>query len=255
MKISVCMDALCPQWPWPEAVERLWALGVRTVEFWGWQGRDTAGLARALGARGMGLAGMCTSSFELTDPARRGAWLAGLRESLAAARALGCPALITQSGPDTGAPRAEQHASIAAGLAAAAPLLREAGVTLLLEPLNTRHDHPGCYLSSSDEAFALAAGAGGGVRVLYDIYHQQVTEGDILAHVLPNLGLIGHFHLAGVPGRHEPSGGELALAQVPGRIAAAGWQGFLGLEYTPLLPPEQSLSQELAALRAAGLEL
>jgi hypothetical protein len=117
--------------------------------------------------------------------------------------------MITQVGKDTGAPREEQHASIVAGLRAAAPILEAYGVTLMIEPLNTLVNHPGYYLTAATEAFAIIDEVGSPrVKVIYDIYHQQVTEGNILPSILNNLDKIAHLHGAGHPGRHELQNGE-----------------------------------------------
>ena len=136
MKISVCLDALCPQLPRPEAVRRLAAMGVTAVEFWGWKGTDLPALAEECRENGVTVAGICTTSFELTRPEKRQEFLDGVQESIAAAKAVGASMLITQSGPDTGAPRAEQAESILAGLRAAAPLLEEAGITYDFSAVN-----------------------------------------------------------------------------------------------------------------------
>jgi hydroxypyruvate isomerase len=168
----------------------------------------------------------------LTDPAGRDAYLAGLRESIAAADRLGTRTLISQVGADTGADRAAQRASIVAGLKAAAPLLERSGVTLVIEPLNTRVDHPGYYLVSSDEGFAIVDAVGSGkIKLLFDIYHQQISEGDIIRRVSANIAKIGHFHCAGVPGRHEIDAGELDYRRVFQAIGALDYPGFMGLEY------------------------
>lgn len=254
MTISVCLDALCPQLAAPQAVRLLAGQGVRAVEFWSWQNKDCAALAAACAETGVRVAGMCTASFALTDPARRSEFLAGLAASLPVAAQLGCRLLITQAGPDTGAARAAQHASIVQGLRAAAPLLAQAGVTLAVEPLNTRRDHPDAYLSSSQEAFELVREADSPfVRVLFDIYHQQVTEGDILAHLLPHLPEVAHLHAAATPGRGPLFTGELHYPRLLQRVAQAGYTGCVGLEYTCTGGLLEDLQRDLCELRAAGL--
>ena len=255
MNISVCTDMLCPQLDTAEAVRSLAPLGVRYIEFWGWQNKDLTAIRDACRQHGVQVAAICTAAFDLTDPARRAEYLDGLRRSIPAAQQLACPVLITQVGPDRGTSREEQHRSIAEGLTAAAQLLQGTGVTLAIEPLNLRVDHPGYYLSSSEEAFRLVHEVDRPeVRVLFDIYHQQVTEGDILSHVLPNLDCIAHFHAAGCPGRHELESGELAYPRLLRRIADAGYTGRVGLEYAPVRADWTGLRADLAALAAVGLQ-
>jgi hydroxypyruvate isomerase len=137
--------------------------------------------------------------------------------------------------------------SVLEGLAETAALAEKAGVTLLLEALNTRCDHPGYWLSSSDEAARLCREVGSRrLRVLFDIYHMQIMEGDLLRHIEANLDVIGHFHAAGVPGRHEPGEGEVDYGWLIDRIAGLGYTGILALEYAPSMPDAESLRAVLA---------
>ena len=187
---------------------------------------------------------MCTTEFRMTDPAFRKAWLEGLRESCAAARRAGVKRLITQVGQDTGAPREAQHESIAAALREARPILEDSGVTIMIEPLNTLVDHNGYYLWSSAEAFALIREVGHPlVKVVYDIYHQQVMEGNIIPSIVNNLDCIAHLHSAGHPGRHELQYGENDYKVIFAAVDKAGYRGACGLEYGPLMDAEESLRE------------
>ena len=95
------------------------------------------------------------------------------------------------------------------------------------------------------------------VKVLFDLYHQQVSEGDLLAHLLPHLDKVGHLHAAAVPGRSALLGGELDYPTLLRRIADAGYTACVGLEYFPTQHGEDGLPADLravlAALNAAGL--
>ena len=126
-------------------------------------------------------------------------------------------------------------------------------MTLVLEPLNPL-DHVGYYLRTSDEGFAIIREVGSpAVRLLFDVYHQQITEGDILSHILPNIGLIAHFHGAGVPGRHEMTSGELDYASIFAAIDGAGYDRHFGLEYFPVGDAAASLVDFRAHLAARGV--
>jgi len=115
------------------------------------------------------------------------------------------------------------------------PKLRsEAGVTLVIEPLNERVDHPGYYLVRSDEAFEVIDEVGSpNVKVVFDIYHQQVSEGDLIKNITDNIDKIGHFHAAGNPGRNELSSGEINYPEVFAVIEGTSYEGYVGLEYWP----------------------
>ena len=224
------------------ALRQIAALGYDAAETYRWKDLDLPAVKAVLEETGVELLSLCTTEFRLTEPAYREAFVAGVRESCEAARILGATRMITQVGKDTGAPREKQRASIVEGLRAAAPILEQYGVTLMIEPLNTLVNHPGYYLSSSAEAFQIVEEVGSpSVKVIYDVYHQQVSEGNILPSILGNLDKIAHLHGAGHPGRHELQAGENDYRFIMKAIDEAGYTGALGLEYSPLLPPEESL--------------
>ena len=180
----------------------------------------------------------------MTDPACRQLWLAGLQESCEAAVHVGVKRLITQVGQDTGAPREEQHASIVAALTAAKPILDASGVTVMIEPLNTLFNHPGYYLWSAAEGFAIVREVDHPlVRVVYDIYHQQIMEGNLIPNITGNLDCIAHLHSAGHPGRHELQFGESDYKVIFAAVDKAGYTGACGLEYSPLMDPAESLQE------------
>jgi hydroxypyruvate isomerase len=153
-------------------------------------------------------------------------------------------------GSDTGVMRVVQHRSLAAGLRAAAPLLEESDITLVIEPLNGRVNHVGTFLESSDEGFELVEEAGSkNVKLLFDIYHQQITEGDIISRVTANISRIGHLHAAGCPGRHELFTGELDYRNIFRAIDEAGYSGLTGLEYFPEGDAEAGLKQIIGLMK------
>ncbi|WP_276356777.1 hydroxypyruvate isomerase family protein [Cohnella caldifontis] len=248
MRLSVCVDAVFRGVEKAEAVRRAAEAGYGAYEFWSWWDKDLDALSRVQEETGLAPAAMCTRFVSLVDPARRDEYLAGLRESLDAARLLGCRTLISQTGNEReGIPREEQRASLVEGLRACVPLLEEAGVTLTVEPLNTAINHPGYYLSSSDEAFGIVREVGSPyVKVLYDIYHQQVTEGDLIRRIAGNLDWIGHMHAAGHPGRGELDQGEIHYPNVFRAIREAGYEGYVGLEYFTDGDPMPGLRRWLA---------
>ena len=224
------------------AIHRIKALGFDAAETYNWKNLDLDAVRAACEETGVELLSMCTTEYRMTDPALRTAWLEGLKESCAAANKVGAKRLITQVGPDTGAPREEQHASIVAALREAKPILEDSGVTIMIEPLNTLVNHPGYYLWSAVEGFDIIREVDHPlVKVVYDIYHQQVMEGNIIPNVTKNLDCIAHLHSAGHPGRHELQYGENDYKVIFAAVDKAGYTGACGLEYSPLLDPEESL--------------
>lgn len=226
------------------AIHRIKALGFDAAETYGWKNLDLDAVRRACDETGVELVSMCTSEFCLTDTAKREDWLTGLKESCAAANKLGVKRLISQVGDNTGAPREEQHANIVATLRLAKPILEDSGVTIMLEPLNTLINHPKHYLWSSAEAFDIVREVDHPlVKIVFDIYHQQIMEGNIIPNITDNLDCIAHLHAAGHPGRHELQYGENDYKVIFDAVDKAGYQGACGLEYGPLMPPEESLME------------
>lgn len=250
MYYSVCAPAVFEGVPVHETLEKIAACGAKYYEFWSWWDQDVEAIAAAQKKTGLKPAALCTFFVPLTDPARRKEYIEGLKKTIDVARKLGCPTLISQLGNDTGAPREAQHASIVEGLRACAPLLEEAGLILTIEPLNTLVNHPGYYLTSSIEGFEIVREVGSpNVRLLYDIYHQQIMEGHLISNTTANIDLIGHFHAAGNPGRHELLGeNEIHYPSVFAALKRAGYEKAIGLEYFPLGDPEQSLKDLFSAI-------
>ncbi|GHV54828.1 hydroxypyruvate isomerase [Spirochaetia bacterium] len=244
MQFSVCIDAVFKGLNQDTALEGVKAAGFRAYEFWGWWDRDIDALRKKADVLELNCTAFCTRFISLTDPGQRPAYLEGLRESIAVAKKLGNKILISQVGNDTGTVRTFQHKSVAAGLRAVAPLLEENNITLLIEPLNGRIDHIGTFLESSDEGFELVDEVGSkNIKLLFDIYHQQITEGDIIRRITANIFRIGHFHAAGTPGRHELFAGELDYRNIFKAIDEAGYAGLTGLEYFPLEDAVTGLEQ------------
>ncbi|MCL2866955.1 MAG: TIM barrel protein [Clostridia bacterium] len=244
MYYSVCVPAVFSGMPLPEALKHIREAGYDYYEFWGWWDQDIALLCHAQREQCLKPAAMCTRFIPLNDPALRGAYLEGLRESIEVSIQIGCERLITQVGQEMiGVPREEQHKSIVEGLRSCAPLLEASGRTLLVEPLNTKIDHPGYYLRQSEEAFRMADEVDcARVQVLYDVYHQHIMQEDTVHEIGTNIAKIGHIHIAGHPGRHEPHHeNEIDFGAAMGALARAGYTGAVGLEYFPLNNPVEGL--------------
>ncbi|MCL2318776.1 MAG: TIM barrel protein [Treponema sp.] len=253
MKYSVCIDAVFKGVDSLEALDRVKAAGFEAFEFWNWAGRDLAALRAKADSLGLQCVTFVGKKANLTDPKERDAWISGMKEAAGVAKMMGTGCLIATAGEDTGAVRNFQRRSIVNTLKAALPVLTENNITLLLEPLNGRVDHTGTYLESSDEAFAILDEVGSRhVKLLFDIYHQQITEGDIIRRMKSRISDIGHIHSAGSPGRHELDTGELNYRKIFDILDEAGYEGYAGLEYFPqgdLSPGDASAGDSLTGLK------
>lgn len=243
MKLSVCIPMFFKKTPIAEAIPEIAALGYSAAEFWALPAdTDITAVCDACKKHGVTLVAMCPDKFKMTDSAYHNDYLESLETACKNAVALGIKRLISQVGPDTGDAREIQHANIVDCLKKSVPILEKYGLTLVIEPLNTLVDHKGYYLVRSDEAFDIIREVGSkNVRLLFDIYHQQVSEGNVISNIVENLDLIGHLHSAGCPGRHELDNGELNYKEIFKAIDNAGYDGYCALEYKPLIDPKESL--------------
>jgi hydroxypyruvate isomerase len=174
-------------------------------------------------------------------PERVGEFQDSVGKAIEYATTLGCKQLNCLAGICPDAPPERQRAALVANLKFAAMKLREAGIKLLIEPINTR-DMPGFYLTRSAQALEIIREVGSDNLFLqYDIYHMQVMEGDLANTIEANLALIPHMQLADNPGRNEPGTGEINYPFLFQHIDHIGYAGWIGCEYKPRGSTEQGL--------------
>lgn len=242
MRLCVPVPCFFGDMEFCDAIRTIGELGFDAAETYGWQHLNLEKVHDTCQEYGIELLSMCTTEFNMTNPEFRQKWLDGLAISCQAANKLGVKRLITQVGADTGEERGPQHDSIVAALEAAKPILEDTGVTIMIEPLNTYVNHKGYYLWSSAEAFEIIRQVNHPfVKVVYDIYHQQIMEGNIIPSIVNNLDCIAHLHSAGHPGRHELQFGENDYNVIFDAVDQTEYRGACGLEYIPTLPPIESL--------------
>jgi hydroxypyruvate isomerase len=169
--------------------------------------------------------------------------------NLAMAQEWGIPALIVFSGNRNGLPDAAGIEITAKGLQRVAKSAEDAGVTLVLELLNSKVDHHDYQCDRTAWGVAVCEAVGSPrVKLLYDIYHMQIMEGDVIRTIRDNIAHIGHFHTAGNPGRNElDETQELYYPAIMRAIADTGYDGFVGQELIPKGEPFAALDQAYRA--------
>lgn len=247
-QISVCIEMFWRDQPHHERVGRVAQLGYRACEFWGWKNKDLDAIENALNDSGLVLAALSLEPG--SSLIRRGyqqELVDGMRETARVAKRLGCSTVIATTGNTLDDETYEMsRRRVVRHLKALAPICEDRGLTLVLEPLNTLVDHHGYWLTRMAHAADIVEEVNSpAVKILMDLYHQQVQEGNIIANLTRYVPLIGHLHAAGVPGRHELVGGEMDYRAIFRAIDATGYQGFVGLEYSPTLDADASLRQAL----------
>lgn len=220
------------------------AAGVPAVEIWGWRSKDVDGLGAALAETGVVLQTMCVDPMgAIVDPSTHQAFLGAVADAATVAERLGCPCLVVTAGDTrSGVAASEQRAAIVTALTAAAGVLADRDVTLLLENLNSRVDHVGTFLDSTVEALDIVAEvASPRVRMLYDHYHSIVMDEDPAALLDGRIDLVGHVQIADTPGRNEPGTGRIDWMEQMSILRRVGYDGRLGLEYHPTGESVESL--------------
>jgi hydroxypyruvate isomerase len=253
MKVSICAEMIFPGLPFIEKIDKLNQQGFTTFEFWAWKDKDLDQLESRVeqGMRVATFSGQRQGS--LVEPQDHPGYVEEVKESIEVARRLGCSHLmvlsdqLSEDGSVTTKYRpmdAEERAgNIALGLKLLAPIAEEQEVTLLLEPLNTLVDHPGYSLDSSKVAFDIIQRVDSErIKVLYDIYHMQIMEGNVIRTLRDNLESIGYIHVADVPGRCEPTTGELNYENIFKTINDTGYMGYVGFEFQPKKDTDEALA-------------
>ena len=166
----------------------------------------------------------------------------GVDTAITYAKALDCPQVNCLAGiAPQGFDRAALETTFVANLAYAAKKLAQAGIRLLIEPINTI-DIPGFFLNTSAQALELIERIGSDNLFLqYDIYHMQIMEGDLARTIEKNLDRIAHIQLADNPGRHEPGTGEINYPFLYEHLDRIGYAGWVGAEYKPKAGTEAGL--------------
>jgi hydroxypyruvate isomerase len=190
----------------------------------------------------------------LTKPEDRGMYLDRLKETIDIARKLKVRKLITCTGNEIGGKSfQEQFNSVVETLSKAADIASKANITLVLEALNSHVDHAGYFLVSSKTGFEIIKEVNSpNLKLLYDVYHMQIMEGNHIATIQQNSDLIGHYHSAGVPGRNEIYKGEINYLPILEAIDYSGYDGYFGLEYWPSEADEISLTKTLQFIRPSA---
>jgi hydroxypyruvate isomerase len=236
---SVCYPMIKPaEIPLATFVARVAQLGYRAIELWGRDARfaEVVALAREHNLVVATMGGHDSLAVGLNDPAQHERIEAELRASIDIAAEVGIPGVICFSGNvREGVGDDEAIAVTAAGLRRVAPYAEAKGVNLNLELLNSKVDHPGYQCDHSAWGFAVCEQVDSlNVKVLFDIYHMGVMEGDLIRTIRDNIHWIGHFHTAGVPGRRDlDDTQELNYRGICRAIAETGYNLYVGHEFRP----------------------
>jgi hydroxypyruvate isomerase len=245
LRLSVAARNFGPV-PVAEAIEAVAQAGFDTCDNFPWRDEAEFALyAESLRRYGLGAGVLVVNKIpdvnalgcSLNNPADRKGFLRELSSCAAAAKTVGCNRLEVLSGNTVeGVPREEQMGHAVATLREAVPLLDKEGMTIVVEMLNSSEEHPGYFLDNTRDALNLIERVGSPrVKLLFDIYHVQLGEGNIIRKLRQHIDAIGQIHFADAPGRHEPGTGEINFRNVFRAIYELGdrYPGYVTAEYQP----------------------
>ncbi|MBX7456447.1 TIM barrel protein [Mycolicibacterium sp. 3033] len=255
-QLAACAEMLYRELPITERAKRIHEHGF-AVEIWSWHDKDLPGLART-GATFTSMTGYLRG--DLIDPATCDDVVHTARQSLDAAATLGVTRLNLHTAElvDGRAARPREHATGRMWLTAARTLERlgdlgaAAGVTFVVENLNTIVDHPGVPLARAQDVLALVdVVAHPNVKMMLDLYHAQIGEGNLIELLRRSGDAIGEIQVADVPGRCEPGTGEINYPAIARTLREMGYTGTVGMEAWASGAGEAGSDTALAAFRAA----
>jgi len=250
-RFSANISMLFKEVEFPERFDAAAQAGFKAVEIqfpYSWSKDRIAQIARHAGVEVV-LINMPAGDPEKGDrgigclPSRTGEFRVAVGKAIEFARELGCKQMNCLAGiipPNV--PEAKLHETYVSNLRFAAGELARHGMTLLVEPINTR-TIPGFYLNKSAQALALMDEVGAAnLKLQYDVFHMHVMEDDLAGTLTANVARIGHMQVADVPDRHEPGTGEIDFPPLFDLIDRLGYKGWVGAEYAPAGKTEDGLA-------------
>ena len=257
--LSVMLWTVLRDRPFEHRLEKVAEAGYHAVElvreFETWTDNDFQHANRI--KRSLGITFDATAGIRqgVADPAAREAFLNELENFLPTAGKLECPSIIVLSGNRIeGLSHDTQHEACVETLKRAGDIAAKRNVTLLFENIDPE-ENPKYYLTSVAEGFEIVRSVGNPhVKFLYDFYHEQIAEGNLIEKLEKNIQHVGVVHIADVPGRHEPGTGEINYETIFRKLAELKFSGYAAMEFLPSSDPVSTLraARELALRAVSG---
>jgi hydroxypyruvate isomerase len=236
-KFAVNVEMWWTKLPFLDRLREAAKFGFPAVEFWPYQGKDIAAIKKLKDELKIDIAQFTAWGFRpgMNDPAQEDAVVKTIEEACQIAHQLDCRKMCVVAGDDQpGMTKDEMHAQVIKALKRAAPIVEREKVMLILEPMNGRVDHPGhCLYGSVDAVKICEAVASPMVKINWDLYHMQISEGDLCGRLKDGFAQVGYLQLADHPGRNEPGTGEIHYSRVLRQAKELGYDGYVGLELRP----------------------
>jgi hydroxypyruvate isomerase len=191
------------------------------------------------------------TSFVTRDPEKRSMLVERMKMGVEVAKRTHAKwALVVPGKYDESLHRDYQTANVIENLRYCAEVFEPAGLTMVLEPLNTLNDHPGLFLTGVPQTYLICRSVNSpSVKMVNDLYHQQITEGNLIPNIEAAYSEIGAFHLGDNPGRNEPTSGEINYKNIFKFLFEKGYDGTLCMEHGKSLPGKEGEARLIQAYR------
>lgn len=221
--------------------------GFPAIEFWSLDGKNVDEVARTCKNLGLEIAQFTAWGFKpgLNELKNHDLFEQKIKEACAAAKTMNCKLATVVGGDDVpGMTQEQMHANIITGLKRVKPIIEDNDLTLILEPMNIRVNHKGHSLYGSTPAIHICEEVNSpNVKINWDLYHMQITEGDLCGHLRDGFKYVGYLQVADNPGRNEPGTGEINYSRVLKQAYDLGYRGYVGLECWPLEGEEKAMER------------
>lgn len=244
--LSVMLWTITPKQPFEQRITLVEDAGYHAVElvneYKGWSAAEFSDARRQLHQRGMVVDACSGIDASLVDTSQRELLLRQIRAKVSVLAELECSRLILLSGNRVpGLSHEQMHTNCLESVKRAAEITSPNNIEILLENIDPE-ENPQYFLTSVAEGFEIVRELNDPqVRFLYDFFHEQISEGNLIAKLEKNLDVVGLVHVADVPGRHAPGTGEINYANIFRKLGQRGYSQFIAMEFLPLGDPVSEL--------------
>ena len=254
--LSVMLWTFFSELPFEEQLAKVAKAGYTNVELVGeyrdWSAKDLARANTVLKRHGIVIDAIAGLTHGVANPDTSDAFLAELKDALTTMQTLGCPAMIVLSGNAiAGIAHEAQHQSCIETLRRAAALIEGKQINgqpvrLLLECIDPE-ENPECFLTTAEEGIEVVRAVNHPqVQFLYDLFHEQIAEGNLIEKLEKHIDVIGLIHVADVPGRHEPGTGEINYNNIYRKLVELNYHQMVAMEFKPTAEPVAALREAKA---------
>ena len=251
MKYSICVESIYKNLSIYERIEKIIQSKPEAIEFWDLSKYDRKKIAQLVSKYKLKVTDCCCNDqwavrLSCSFKAVKDKYL----ETLNTAREVGCNTIIMMAGDVDSSKYDTNKGIMCENLKRLADILEKEDSYVLIEPLNSMYDHKGVALDNAYDGFEIMRIVDSPrVKLLFDCYHMQIMQGNLINTLVENIEYVGHIHSAGVPGRGELHLGEINYPRIIKILEENGYDGYFGLEYFPSYDSTASLRDTFKYIR------